>query len=191
VPASKTSQELQSAIDSMFRIRAVESPPDALGARKVWHRGARAAELVSEIDGTGRVTRHEFSLFDEVLIWERGRGFVTGGTDAHGSTRGAAKVDFDLTVDGERLARMAGALRPYAGPDRIINHLRELVVATQEGQSLVEDLGAVTGSSKIPDDLQLPPRPAPPDRFRQSLNWLALGLLLIALGLALLALLRP
>lgn len=170
----------------MFRIRAVESPADANGLRKVWHRGARHAELVSEIDGTGRVARHEFSLFDDVVIWERGRGFVTGVAQMEGSTRGAANVAFDLTTDGERLQRIAAALQPYGGRDRIIQHLRELVVTTEKGEQPLEDLGAVTGSSKIPDEILKLSSKAP--RSRKPLVWIAIGLVVVAIALALLAL---
>jgi hypothetical protein len=182
----KTPEELRAAIDSMFRIRAVESPPDAAGLRKVWHRGARNAELVSEIDGTGRVARHEFTLFDDVLIWERGRGFQTGTAAVAGGTRGAANVSFDLTSDPERLKRVFDALDRYAGRDRIIEHLKELVATTQQGQHPVEDLGAVTGSTRIPDEVKL----TPPARSTTSkgLVWIGVGLLLIAMALAILAL---
>lgn len=171
----------------MFRIRAVESPPDAGGLRKVWHRGARHAELVSEIDDAGRVARHEFSLFDDVVVWERGRGFVTGESQDDGSARGAEKVAFDLTTDPDRMVRIAAALKPYRGRDRIIQHLRELVVTTQEGQQPLQDLGAVTGSNRIPEaaaqyfEVPRPPR-------RRGLVWLGIGLVVIAIALALLAL---
>lgn len=171
----------------MFRIRAVESPPDAGGLRKVWHRGARHAELVSEIDDTGRVARHEFSLFDDVVVWERGRGFVTGANQLEGSTRGAANVSFDLTTDPDRMVRIATALQPYAGRDRIIQHLRELVVTTQEGGQPLEDLGAVTGSNRIP--VEHPKvSVAPPVRRNKGAVWIAIGLMVIAVALALLAL---
>jgi hypothetical protein len=171
----------------MFRIRAVESPPDAGGLRKVWHRGARHAELVSEIDDTGRVARHEFSLFDDVVIWERGRGFVTGAAQMEGSTRGAANVAYDLTADGDRMVRIAAALQPYAGRDRIIQHLRELVVTTQAGEQPLQDLGAVTGSNRIPEPvLRLSSAPLP--RSRRGLVWISIGLVVIAIALALMAL---
>ena len=172
----------------MFRIRAVESPPDAGGLRKVWHRGARHAELVSEIDATGRVARHEFSLFDDVVIWERGRGFVTGASQLEGSTRGAANVAYDLTTDAERLARISAALQPYSGRDRIIQHLRELVVTTEQGQQPIADLGAVTGSNKIPDELLQPTASPAKPRTNKALVWISIGLALIAIALAVLAL---
>jgi hypothetical protein len=171
----------------MFRIRAVESPPDAGGLRKVWHRGARHAELVSEIDDMGRVARHEFSLFDDVVIWERGRGFITGMAQLEGSTRGAANVAFDLAMDTERMQRIATALEPYSGRDRIISHLRDLVATKHAGGQPLEDLGAVTGSNRIPDEV-LKLTAAPPRRGRSPLVWIALGLVVIALALVILAL---
>lgn len=171
----------------MFRIRAVESPPDAGGLRKVWHRGARHAELISEIDTTGRVARHEFSLFDDVVIWERGRGFLTGAARDEGSTRGAANVAFDLTADNDRLLRIAEALMPYTGRDRIIQHLRELAMTTQHGSQPLQDLGVVTGNNRIPDEILKLSRTAPP-RSRKGLVWIAIGLLVIAIALVVLAL---
>ena len=170
----------------MFRIRAVESPPDAEGLRKVWHRGARHAELVSEIDPAGKVARHEFSLFDDVVIWERGRGFITGVAQLEGSTRGAANVAYDLTSDNERLLRIAAALQPYSGRDRIIQHLRELVMTTENGPQPLQDLGAVTGSNRIPDEI-LELNRSPP-RSRKGLVWISIGLLVIAIALVVLAL---
>lgn len=184
MPVVRSPEELHSAVDSMFRIRAVESPPDAGGLRKVWHRGARHAELVSEIDAAGRVARHEFSLFDDVVVWERGRGFVTGMTQEEASSLGSARVDFDLTADAQRLLRIAQALQRYVGRDRIIQHLRELVESTQEGSHPLEDLGAVTGDNKIPDEAALPPPPA----SRRGLVWMGVGMLLVAMALAVLAL---
>ncbi len=180
MPVEKTSEQLRAAVDSMFRIRAVESPPDTSGFRKVWHRGARDAELISEIDGAGRVARHEFSLFDDVLVWERGRGFMTGATEETSSARDSAKVAFDLTTDPERMVRAAAALQPYAGRDRIIQHLRELVVTTQSGQQAIEDLGAVTGSNRIPEAAKLPAS-APRPRF-PGLLFIGIGLMVIAVA---------
>ncbi|MBL8911059.1 MAG: hypothetical protein JNM17_10240 [Archangium sp.] len=188
---ARTPDELRAAVDSMFRIRAVESPPDASGLKKVWHRGARHAELISEIDTTGRVARHEFSLFDDVLVWERGRGFVTGATQVEGSTRGAAKVAFDLTTDPDRMSRVSAALAPYQGRDRIIHHLRELVVNQKEGTQPVEDLGQVTGSNPTlaaQAPMHKTAAPAPPARKSMALLWVGIGLMVIAIALAVIAL---
>lgn len=178
----------------MFRIRAVESPADDSGLKKVWHRGAKHAELVSEIDRSGRVARHEFSLFDDVLIWERGKGFLTGESNVTGSTRGAAKVAFDLTTDPERLERMTSALEPYQGRDRIIHHLRELVVSMKAGTQPIEDLGQVTGSNPLLAQAMMsargvpPEAPAPAPRRSMGLVYVGIGLMIVAIALAVLAL---
>lgn len=172
----------------MFRIRAVESPPDAGGLRKVWHRGARHAELVSEIDATGRVARHEFSLFDDVVIWERDRGFVTGASQLAGSTRGAANVAYDLTTDAERLSRIKAALEPYSGRDRIIQHLRDLVVTAEKGRQPLRSLNVVTGNNKVPTEALIEAATPPKPRKNKALVWISIGLAVIALALAVLAL---
>lgn len=198
---AKTPEELRGAVESMFRIRAVESPADDSGLKKVWHRGARHAELVSEIDLSGRVARHEFSLFDDVLIWERGKGFVTGESTAAGSTRGAANVSFDLTTDPERLTRVTQALEPYQGRDRIIHHLRELVLSLKSGRQPLQDLGAVTGSNPMLSSAVMAqyearakteaaarlPKQEPARRAKGPLL-IGIGLMVIAVALALLAL---
>lgn len=184
----RTPEELRAAVDSMFRIRAVESPPDATGLRKVWHRGAKHAELVSEIDAEGRVARHEFSLYDDVLVWERGRGFQTGETHTEGSTRGAAKVSFDLTADGGRLARVAAALAPYGGRDRIIEHLKDLVSETQQGRQPTRDLGVVTGNHRVVDDAMLRQHLRPPRKPNLALLAVGIGLMVIAVALAIIVL---
>ena len=172
MPVVKTPAELEAAFDSMFRIRAVESPSDARGVRKVWHRGARDAELVSEIDSTGRVSRHELTLFEDVLVWEQGRGFVTGKVLADG-------VQLDATVNAELLEVMAGALSRYAGRDRIIAHLKDLAGARES--SPVESLRVVTG-----DHPAVVALPAPRRRNRSALL-IGIGLMIVAVALALLA----
>lgn len=180
----------------MFRIRAVESPPDAkTGLKKVWHRGALHAELVSEIDTLGEVARHEFSLYDDVVVWERNKGFVTGQSVQEGSTRGAQNVTFDGMADRHRIDRIATALLPYAGRDRIIQHLRELVLSTQKGSTPMRSLGVVTGNNPVapPPSAQAPTPPpqappAPVASSRLGLYVMALGALLVVIALAVLLL---
>jgi hypothetical protein len=100
-------EELRRAVDSMFRIRAVESPPDASGSRRIWHRGTSGAELFTEVDGRGKVARQEFTLFEEVLRWDH----------EHGFQRSAVE-----------LGRVAAVLQPYGGADRFILHLKERAI---------------------------------------------------------------
>lgn len=181
MPVERTSEELRAAVETMFRIRAVESPTNPQGLRTVWHRGAKNAELVSEIDEAGRVARHEFSLFDEVLIWERGRGFSSGLTTEEGSTRGAANFESDHSLDGTRMRRVVAALQAYNGGDRIIEHLRKLVLAFDVKAHPVEDFGQVTGNTRIPDELLAAAQREPP-RMRFGVPLMVVGLLLIVIA---------
>lgn len=112
----------------MFRIRAVESPPDQAGQRTIWHRGLKGAELLSEIDATGRVTRQELALFEDVVVWTEGRlrtGESTGGSSKR--PRPSEGLSFDDRPKDERLDRIGRALKQYRGADRFIQHLRDVL----------------------------------------------------------------
>ena len=127
---TRTEAELQSAIETMFRVRAVESPPDEQGARTIWHRGSRGADLVTWVDAFGRVTRQELYLFEDCLIWEKGVGVRTGAAEpAEGSKVNPSpdSISFDPGNDEDRLVRARRALTPYSGGDKFIIHARQLV----------------------------------------------------------------
>ncbi len=132
MPITRTEAELKSAIETMFRVRAVESPPDDQGARTIWHRGTKGADLVTWVDAFGRVTRQELYLFDDCLIWEKASGVRTGAAEVR---EGAAiapspgSIAFDAGADDTRLGRAREALRFYAGPDKFILHAQQLVGA--------------------------------------------------------------
>ena len=174
-----TPEEIRSAVNAMFRTRAVESPRNAAGLRTVWHRVPPFTELVSELDDTGRVARHQFCLFDDMVVWERGKGFQTGPTE-----QGVQEVD----PEPERIVRLRSVFQSYAGRDRIIHHLRELLMATQTGEQPLADLGMVTGEHPVirePMQTFVSKKPQP-----RSERWLLpLGGGLVLLLLALLALL--
>jgi hypothetical protein len=174
--AQRTPEELRAAIASMFRIRAVESPANEKGIRKVWHRGTKDAELVSELDLDGHVARHEFTLFGDVVIWERGRGLSTG--VASSVARAGDKLELDLGLDDNRLKRVADALRPYSGDDRIIAHLKMLLTAGI-GNPL-EGRGRVTSNVSA---LAAPPI-EPPEAPKSSRAPYVIG---VIVGLALMA----
>lgn len=189
----RTEADRIAAVESMYRIRAVESPPDAQGRRTIWHRGAKGAELVSEVDEEGRVVRHELTLFDDHLCWERDKGFQGTGVVKEG---GSAAMPASATLEAPPgsdpttplLERAAGALQGYRGDDRIIAHLRELVMMTMKGRGMFRDLGEVTRNA-IEARKALPPEPVPPTRRGPGLTvMLAVigGLLLVIVGLVLL-----
>ena len=130
MPITRTEAELKSAIETMFRVRAVESPPDEQGARTIWHRGSKGADLVTWVDAFGRVTRQELYLFDDCLVWEKTSGVRTGASEAHeGSKLGPSpdSIAFDPGADDSRLGRARQALRFYSGFDKFILHAQQLV----------------------------------------------------------------
>jgi hypothetical protein len=125
----RTEAELQSAIETLFRVRAVESPPDEHGSRTIWHRGSKGADLVTWVDAFGRVTRQELYLFEDCLIWEKAVGVRTGEAEprARKLHPSAEAIAFDSNNDDQRLGRARKALTPYAGSDKFIIHARMLV----------------------------------------------------------------
>jgi hypothetical protein len=130
MPIPRTEAELQSAIETMFRVRAVESPPDEHGARTIWHRGSKGADLLTWVDAFGRVTRQELYLFEDCLIWEKATGVRTGASESKEGSKAAPAPDsiaFDPRADDDRLIRARKALDPYAGMDKFIIHARMLV----------------------------------------------------------------
>jgi hypothetical protein len=127
-----TNEERVAAAESMFRIRAVESPPSVAGLRTVWHRGLKGAQLVSEIDDDGHVTRQELWLHDEVMVWVAGV-FRTGAGSPDGKTpKPPESVRWDERPSRERLDRFAAALGKYQGSDRIIRHVRDVLGVTEK-----------------------------------------------------------
>lgn len=127
---TRTEAELQTAIETMFRVRAVESPPDEQGARTIWHRGHKGADLVTWVDAFGRVTRQELYLFDDCLIWEKTAGVRTGAApvrENHPLEPSEESIAFDPATNDGRIVRARRALGPYSGADKFILHARELV----------------------------------------------------------------
>ena len=135
---TRTEAELQTAIETMFRVRAVESPPDEQGARTIWHRGQKGADLVTWVDAFGRVTRQELYLFDDCLIWEKTSGVRTGEAQQGEGSKASPSPDtiaFDQDMDDGRIVRARRALGPYGGADKFILHARQLV----GGEPLIEE----------------------------------------------------
>ncbi len=181
----RTDSELVAAIEAMYRIRAVESPPDDSGRRTIWHRASKNAELVTWVDAEGRVLRQELMLFDDIVIWERGAGVKTG-TVVEGNFRTQRPSDsmtLDDVVDQTRLTRMTRGLAAYGGADRFIAHVRELIkppelLALGFEQQITRPSHQVIKAMK---DGQSPgPKKAPPTALL-----IGVGLLLVAVALML------
>jgi hypothetical protein len=146
----RTDIELSQAVTSMFRVRAVESPPDPSGERTIWHRGAKGADLVTWVDTLGKVTRQELYLFEDCLVWEKGVGLRTGQhQEALGSKLNPAPgtIAFDAAQSMERLKRARSGLATYAGDDKCIVHARQLVNQATRGEP-DDDEHVVTGPVK-------------------------------------------
>jgi hypothetical protein len=138
-----TAEQMQAAIDSMARIRAVELPPDSTGGRTLFHQGEGGAALVSRVDHAGRVNHQELFLFDDYLLWDRGVG-IKSGTAPKGVldelvSKGIGKApgvafDTDPQLRAARIQTAAEALAGYRGDDKLIDHLKQLVTAGLESR---------------------------------------------------------
>jgi hypothetical protein len=156
----RTPNELKSAIETMFRIRAVESPPDEQGARTIWHRGAKGADLVTYIDSAGKVARQELFLFEDYFLFDRASGLRTGvALDKVGSAAQRASGDIafdqDAVLRSKRLEHAAAALALYTGTDKLISHVKTVVTLASEGKTVDVDaeVTRAAGAVKL-DDLK-------------------------------------
>ena len=150
----RTPGELKSAIDTMCRIRAVESPPDDQGARTIWHRGAKGADLITYVDSEGKVARQELFLFEDYFLFDRGTGLRTGvALDKVGSAGARASGDIafdqDASLRKKRLEQAAVALAPYAGEDKLIGHVKQIVTLAAQGRSVELEETVTRSASKV------------------------------------------
>jgi hypothetical protein len=157
----RTPEETHAAIEALLRNRAVESPPDEAGHRRVWHRAAGGVELLTVLDREGNVVRQTVTLFDDAAHW-----------DAHGGLR--AEGTFDPQLEPLRVA-----LGAYQGGDRLLLHLRGVlgVEAPASGAEREPPRAVVAGAAAS----------APARGWPGRGGWLAAGLLTAALLAALLA----
>ncbi len=156
----RTPAELKAAIETMFRIRAVESPPDEQGARTIWHRGAKGADLITYVDRDGKVTRQELFLFEDYFLFDRQAGLRTGvNLDKVGSAGARASGDIAFDQDAQlrmkRLEHAAQALAGYQGADKLIGHAKQVVTMAAQGASYDTDEPMTRTSDKVKlDDLR-------------------------------------
>lgn len=140
----RTEGELKAAIDTMFRIRAVESPPDEQGARTIWHRGAKGADLITYVDSEGKVSRQELFLFEDYFLWDRTNGLRTGVSlekvgSAGARASGDIAFDQDAVLRMKRLEHAARALASYTGSDKLIVHAKQAITQAANGKSYEAD----------------------------------------------------
>jgi hypothetical protein len=136
----------------------MEGPPGDDGQRSVWHLSNHGAELLSFVDGEGRVQRQELTLLGEHCEWTSGVGLRTGRVEQEGAARAEASVVHpDAQLVPARLLRAALALEEYRGEDRYILHIQRVLALARQG--LVLSGGAST-SAPAPAPVAPAPDPA-------------------------------
>src|SRR4051812_31938047 len=130
MPLARSVAERKVAIESLFRVRAVETQLDEAGEKSVWHQGTKGADLLSIVNRTGHVIRQEFTLFEDYFLWTKQHGLRTG--EAKGGPGSQAnKASDDIKFDGEndidRVERALEALDRYKGEDKYLLHVRALL----------------------------------------------------------------
>ncbi|MHB8874074.1 MAG: hypothetical protein ACYC8T_10345 [Myxococcaceae bacterium] len=157
---------LAAAVNALYRVRAVEKPPDADGLREVWHHCAQDADLISLVDHQGRVVRQELTLLEDYLCWTSRDGVVTGSSGAargsKGLTAGEA-VMLDLELVPERVLRAHGALAGYRGDDLYLKNVRQVIALVLQGTQFYDE-PTVTQGHGMPAFLSSAPREEPPVR---------------------------
>ncbi|QAT82242.1 hypothetical protein EJ065_0635 [Corallococcus coralloides] len=150
-----SSDPLKSAMQELYRARAVEGPLGENGLRTVWHLSPQGAELMSLVDGDGRVRRQELTLLDEHCIWASGQGVRTGRVEAGEARPVSTEVRADPELVPQRLVRAAQALATYEGQDRYILHMQRVLALAREGlemssvtspEHLAEQMGRNAGT---------------------------------------------
>lgn len=128
-----SSDPLKSAMQELYRARAVEGPLGENGLRTVWHLSPQGAELMSLVDEDGRVRRQELTLLDEHCIWASGQGVRTGRVESGEARPVSTEVRADPELVPQRLVRAAQALATYEGQDRYILHMQRVLALAREG----------------------------------------------------------
>ena len=174
-----TPDQVRTAVLALYRVRAVEKPPEADGTREVWHRSGSGVDLLSVVDFEGKLTQQELTLFADVMHWSRRGGLRSGRVQDPSASEPSSGdgVRFDPALSAERLKRSHDAIAGYAGDDSYLQHLRDMLGAAVAGRPWTE--GRVI--SKVADSQ---PMTAPPDpRIRTlMLGGIALGVVILAAG---------
>lgn len=148
-PRRRSDEERKNAVESLFRVRAVESPADNSGEKEVWHQGSKGADLFSIVNRTGHVVRQEFVLYDDYFVWTKKGGLRTGSVNESRGIKDVVKATDDIQLDASpnvpRLERGKAALNSYSGKDAYLLHMRSLLVLAVQGND-VSELSAVTSA---------------------------------------------
>jgi hypothetical protein len=143
-----SSERVKAAVLALFQARPMEGPPGDDGQRSVWHLSNHGAELLSFVDGEGRVQRQELTLLDEHCEWTSGVGLRTGRVEQEGASRAETSVVHpDAQLVPARLLRAALALEEYQGEDRYILHIQRVLALARQGLVLS---GGAAASAQAP-----------------------------------------
>ncbi len=156
-------EKLMTAVQALYRVRAVEGPPGDNGQRSVWHMCPQGAELLSLVDLEGRVQRQELTLLGDHYVWTSGEGLRTGRVELEGGSKAnpaSAIVHTDPQLVPVRLMRAALALETYEGEDRYILHMKRVLALAREGLEL-RDASVGTPTAERPKEPE-GPAPTPP-----------------------------
>ncbi|MDQ3265985.1 MAG: hypothetical protein M3Y59_20425 [Myxococcota bacterium] len=177
--AEPQAQALVAAVNALYRIRAVEQPPGEDGLRSVWHQCAQGADLVSQVDGNGRVVRQELTLLSDFFRWTSQQGLITGRTGER-SGRGqkaCGELELDPQILPARVLRAAQALASYQGDDRYIRNIQRVLNLVVTGLQSYEEV-TVTHAQNQPLER---PAASPPAKPHAPLA-LIIAVLLVALA---------
>lgn len=177
--AESSVETLKTAVQSLYRVHAVEGPPGENGLRTVWHLCPDGAELLSLVDVEGRVQRQELTLLEDHYIWASGQGVRTGSLDRGANNKvgsAAVVVKADPQLVPQRLLRAALAMGTYTGQDRYILHMQRVLALAREGLELGGG-ATVPGSSgqQRPSEPTLPALAEPEPAHVQARAQLAFG----------------
>jgi hypothetical protein len=179
----RTPAQIIQAIDQLVRMKTAEEPPDLKGHRQIWHHSDAGGELVTIVDGTGRVVRQELTLFDDFVMWQPGARIRTGtmpARDDRNTAPIASKATYDTSPNRDRIDRVREAFDGYTGDDLYVQHIKRLVESTRHS-----GFPAASVVTRVVDDVRRPSKKG------GSLPWALIALIGVAIvGLAMLALAR-
>jgi hypothetical protein len=122
--------DLRAAIKALTRVKGFNEPFEQ-GGRVIWHKGNGDADLVSWVDGKGRLLKQMLVLFDDVIVWQHGLVMRSGSLAPRGdaSIPRLENVSLDSSLEKDRHGRAKLAAEPYEGDDKYIMHFARAVSA--------------------------------------------------------------
>lgn len=164
---------------TLRRIRIAEKPTDD-GGKKVWHQGEGGVDLITFVDGHGRVTSQQLYADEVGISWD-GTVRVLSTMVMVGERRDTGIAPSDQVVkDASPSPRTLALLHVLTtnalGEDRYITHMHQLITSAIDGLPDNEPVGEVTRSLTGALQVDEPGRTHP-------IWFLMVGLMVAAIGL--------